>query len=60
MLLTSRVRYQRKPDAPSIPSPGQAYGYEETDDGTLRKQVGFSFEDTIMYFYMPQIMQPVC
>ncbi|XP_076823381.1 sperm-tail PG-rich repeat-containing protein 2-like [Clavelina lepadiformis] len=38
VLLTSRVRYQRKPDAPSIPSPGQAYGYEETDDGTLRKQ----------------------
>ena len=40
MLITSRVRYQRKPDAPSIPSPGQAYGYEETDEGTLRKQVG--------------------
>ena len=43
VLLTSRVRYQRKPDAPSIPSPGQAYGYEETDDGSLRKQVRFCF-----------------
>jgi len=37
-IVTSRVRYLRKPDAPSIPSPGQAYGYEETEDGTLRKQ----------------------
>nr|XP_002131399.1 sperm-tail PG-rich repeat-containing protein 2 isoform X1 [Ciona intestinalis] len=37
-IVTSRVRYLRKPDAPSIPSPGQAYGYEETDDGSLRKQ----------------------
>lgn len=37
-IVTSRVRYQRQADAPSIPSPGKAYGYEETDEGTLRKQ----------------------
>ena len=34
----SRVKFHRKPEAPSIPVPGMAYGYEENDDGTLRKQ----------------------
>ena len=28
----------RKPDAPSIPAQAQAYGYEETEEGVLRKQ----------------------
>ncbi|XP_038060256.1 sperm-tail PG-rich repeat-containing protein 2-like [Patiria miniata] len=37
-LMTSRIRYSRKPQAPSIPTPGQAYGYEEHEDGTLKKQ----------------------
>lgn len=37
-LVTSRVRYARKPQAPSIPTPGQAYGYEEHEDGSLKKQ----------------------
>ena len=32
------MKFLRKPEAPSIPTPGQAYGYEENDDGTLRKQ----------------------
>lgn len=38
MLMTSRIKFHRKPVAPSIPTPGQAYGFEENDDGTLRKQ----------------------
>lgn len=38
LLMQSRIKYHRKPIAPSIPTPGQAYGFEENDDGTLRKQ----------------------
>ena len=37
-LMHNRIKFHRKPIAPSIPTPGQAYGYEENDDGTLRKQ----------------------
>lgn len=37
-LVSSRIKFHRKPEAPSIPMPGQAYGYEECDDGTLKKQ----------------------
>ena len=38
--MNSRIKYQRKPMAPSIPTPGQAHGFEEADDGTLHKQQG--------------------
>ncbi|XP_063725967.1 sperm-tail PG-rich repeat-containing protein 2-like [Symsagittifera roscoffensis] len=34
----SKVVVMRKPDAPSIPAQAQAYGYEETEEGVLRKQ----------------------
>ena len=36
--MTNRIKYSRKAQAPSIPTPGQAYGYEESEDGTLKKQ----------------------
>uniref|UniRef100_A0A8C8RY61 Sperm tail PG-rich repeat containing 2 n=1 Tax=Pelusios castaneus TaxID=367368 RepID=A0A8C8RY61_9SAUR len=32
------LKVYRKVDGPSIPSPGQAFGYEEAEDGTLIKQ----------------------
>ncbi|CAM5139642.1 unnamed protein product [Natator depressus] len=32
------IKLYRKVDGPSIPSPGQAFGYEEAEDGTLIKQ----------------------
>ncbi|KAM4807737.1 sperm-tail PG-rich repeat-containing protein 2 [Rhinophrynus dorsalis] len=35
----SHMKRQYKPGAPSIPIPGQAFGYEETEDGSLVKQV---------------------
>uniref|UniRef100_A0A0B6ZU50 Sperm-tail PG-rich repeat-containing protein 2 n=1 Tax=Arion vulgaris TaxID=1028688 RepID=A0A0B6ZU50_9EUPU len=38
MMLANRIKFYRKPEAPSIPSKGQAYGYEECDDGSLKKQ----------------------
>lgn len=36
--MTNRIKFHRKAEAPSIPSPGKAYGYEENEDGTLKKQ----------------------
>ncbi|KAJ6668855.1 hypothetical protein lerEdw1_012341, partial [Lerista edwardsae] len=35
--LASAIKVFRKSEAPSIPSPGQAYGYEEAEDGSLIK-----------------------
>ena len=45
-LMTSKIRYSRKPQAPSIPTPGQAYGYEEHEDGTLKKQEAPNKDET--------------
>lgn len=33
-----KITYQRKSDPPSIPTPGQAYGYHEGKNGSLEKQ----------------------
>ncbi|XP_022087491.1 sperm-tail PG-rich repeat-containing protein 2-like [Acanthaster planci] len=56
-LVTSRIRYSRKPQAPSIPTPGQAYGYEEHEDGTLKKQEPPQRDATIgpAYYAPPHI-----
>lgn len=34
-----RLKYMRRPVAPSVPCHGQSYGYEERDDGTLKRQL---------------------
>jgi len=34
----SRVTYERKSEPPSIPTPGQAYGYHEGENGSLQRQ----------------------
>ncbi|ELU09596.1 hypothetical protein CAPTEDRAFT_229364 [Capitella teleta] len=38
VMTSGKVKIFRKPVAPSIPTPGQAYGFEENDDGTLQRQ----------------------
>ena len=35
---TGRLLYTRKPTAPSIPTPGQNCGYDETEEGNLTPQ----------------------
>ena len=50
----SRVKFHRKPEAPSIPVPNMAYGYEENEDGTLRKQDPPNRDNTLgPAFYSP-------
>lgn len=52
--MTSRIKFHRKPEAPSIPSQGLAYGYEECEDGTLKKQDPPNRDATIgPAFYTP-------
>ncbi|XP_029453344.1 sperm-tail PG-rich repeat-containing protein 2 [Rhinatrema bivittatum] len=45
--LFRQIEYKRKSEAPSIPSPGQAYGYDENEDGTLIKQLPPSRDNTL-------------
>ncbi|KAH0615858.1 hypothetical protein JD844_026447 [Phrynosoma platyrhinos] len=44
---SSSIKILRKTEAPSIPSQGQAYGYEELEDGTLIKQNPPSRDSTL-------------
>ncbi|XP_042326751.1 sperm-tail PG-rich repeat-containing protein 2 [Sceloporus undulatus] len=44
---SSSIKIFRKSEAPSIPSQGQAYGYEELEDGTLIKHTPPSRDSTL-------------
>ncbi|KAI1900215.1 hypothetical protein AGOR_G00047710 [Albula goreensis] len=48
------LKCHRQPDIPSIPSPGQAFGYEENSEGVLRRQPPPPKDDTLgPAFYSP-------
>lgn len=54
-----KVNYKRQLDVPSIPSPGQAFGYEETSSGNLQKQKPPPKDETIgPAFYQHPIQPP--
>ena len=57
LFVANKVKFCRKPSAPSIPCPSQAYGFEETDDGTLQPQEPLPRDATIgPAFYSPALV----
>ncbi|KAJ8381027.1 hypothetical protein SKAU_G00018050 [Synaphobranchus kaupii] len=56
--VSSLLKCLRQPDIPSIPSPGQAFGYEEKGGGILRRQPGPHKDDTLgPAFYSPRVVE---
>ncbi|KAG9354974.1 hypothetical protein JZ751_001687, partial [Albula glossodonta] len=52
------LKCHRQPDIPSIPSPGQAFGYEENSEGVLRRQPPPPKDDTLgPAFYSPLVAE---
>uniref|UniRef100_A0A8C5MK18 Sperm tail PG-rich repeat containing 2 n=1 Tax=Leptobrachium leishanense TaxID=445787 RepID=A0A8C5MK18_9ANUR len=47
MRILSHVKKHYKPAPPSIPTPGQAFGYEEAEDGSLVRQLPPKTDDSL-------------
>jgi len=59
LFVANKIKFCRKPCAPSIPTPGLAYGFEETEDGTLQPQEPLPRDTTIgPAFYSPALVEP--
>ncbi|XP_052317066.1 sperm-tail PG-rich repeat-containing protein 2 [Oncorhynchus keta] len=54
----TRLKFLPQPDIPSIPSPGQAFGYEDNGQGFLCKQKAPEKDDTLgPAFYNPVVAE---
>jgi len=56
----AHVKFSRLSLAPSIPCPGQAFGYEETEDGALHRQAPPRRDNTIgPAYYKPAVVRNI-
>ncbi|XP_064209299.1 sperm-tail PG-rich repeat-containing protein 2 [Anguilla rostrata] len=56
--VSNLLKSLRQPDIPSIPSPGQAFGYEESDQGILHRQPLPPKDDTLgPAYYCPLVAE---